>query len=90
MSLTSGPFQVLSSFQRLLLLLLTPCSQLLKTLALLTHAAVLLKGCKVPVQLLHHFQILGPGGLQQGVLEWAVLEELLFTGHWNDATGPHF
>ena len=50
------------------------------------NAAVLLLGCQVPVQLLRQGQILGPGGLPQGVLERAMLEEML-TGHWGRSSG---
>ena len=40
-------------------------------------------------KLLHQGQILGPGGLPQGVLEQAVLGKLL-AGHWSVVAGVHF
>ena len=40
-------------------------------------------------KLLHQGQILGPGGLPQGVLEWAVLEELR-AGQWSGVAGAYF
>ena len=56
---------------------------------LLSHfVAVLLSAARSPTAY-PSGEILGAGGLPQGVLERAALEEML-TGHWSGVAGVHF